>query len=206
MELTLTQFIDNSQDKSADDRELVRKLLAKDAQAERYFFRTYWEKLYKTCVYILGYQDPEAEDTAQEALLVALRKLSEFEFRSSLNRWLYRICVFLCYEKIRKRKRQVALLGEELESLSGPLLAEQERRKEEEEEKKRFVQLVRAQRNLMGDPCRELLRLWDEEQKSYSVIAESLKIPIGTVMSRLARCKEALKQLVLRALKGEAHD
>ncbi len=205
MELTLTEPIEIPQSKVLDDRELVKRLLAKDGEAEKYFFRTYHEKLYKTCAYILGYQDPDAEDVAQEAFLVALRKLPEFEFRSGLNRWLYRICVFLCYEKIRKRKRQVAHLGEELESLSGPLAAEQERLKEEEEEKKRIVRLVRAQRDLMGDPCQELLRLWDEEQQSYALIAETLRIPIGTVMSRLARCKEALKQLVLQALKGGPH-
>ena len=188
-----------------DDRELVQRLIAKDEQAERYFFRTYREKLYKTCVYILGYQDPEAEDVAQEAFMVALRKLPEFEFRSGLNRWLYRICVFLCYERIRKRKRQVVQLESELESLSVSALAQQERIQEEESEQKRRLELVRAQRDLMGNPCRDLLKLWDEDNQSYSVIAETLKLPIGTVMSRLARCKESLKQLVLSALREETH-
>src|SRR5690349_5071173 len=88
-----------------DDRELVRRLLAKDEEAQRVFFETYWNKLYKACVYILGGRDSEAEDLAQEAFLVALRKLPEFEFRSTLHHWLFRICTYLCYERIRKRKR-----------------------------------------------------------------------------------------------------
>ncbi len=196
----LTAFY-SYQEKSLEDRELVQKLLAKDEEAEKYFFHTYRTKLYKTCVYILGYQDPEAEDVAQEAFMVALRKLPEFEFRSSLNRWLYRICVFLCYERIRKRKRQVVQLESELESLSAPALVQQERQVEVEDEKKRMIQLVRSQRDMMGNPCRELLKLWDEDNLSYAVIAENLKIPIGTVMSRLTRCKEALKQLVLNILR-----
>src|SRR5581483_9642476 len=85
-----------------EDRELVQKLLAKDPAAEKYFFQVYHPKLFRTCNHILGYRDPEAEDVAQEAFIVALRKLPEFEFRSTLNRWLFRICVFLCFERIRK--------------------------------------------------------------------------------------------------------
>jgi len=187
-----------------EDRILVQKLLAKDEEAQRYFFKTYREKLFKVCTYILGYKDPEAEDVAQEAFMVALRKLPEFEFRSSLNRWLYRICVFLCYERIRKRKRQVLQLESELEGLSLSALAEQERRKEEESGRQRMVELVREQRDRMGEPCQGLLKRWGEENQSYALIAEALKIPIGTVMSRLARCKEALKQLVLGKLQEDS--
>ena len=188
-----------------DDRELVQKLIAKDPQAESLFFHTYRDRVYHACVSLLGYQDPEAEDVAQEAFIVALRKLPEFEFRSSLYRWLYRICVFLSYERIRKRRRQVARLDWELENLSGPLSLQKERHQQEDDEKKRVVGLVRAQRNLMGEPCKDLLYLRDEREESYAGIAEKLKMPIGTVMSRLSRCKEALKQLVLNALKEEAH-
>jgi RNA polymerase sigma-70 factor, ECF subfamily len=186
-----------------DDRELIQKLIDKDPEAEKLFFHTYRDKLYQACVYVLGPQDPEAEDVAQEAFIVALRKLPEFEFRSSLYRWLYRICVFLCYERIRKRKRQIAHLAEELEELSSARSMEREHHEQQEAEQLKVVGLIRAQRDLMGEPCQELLRLRDEEEKSYAAIAEALKIPMGTVMSRLARCKKTLKQLVLRLLKGE---
>ncbi len=186
-----------------EDKELVERLLAKDKGAERYFFETYREKLYKACVYFLGHQDPEAEDIVQEAFIVALRKLPEFEFRSTFHHWLFRICVFLCYHRIHKRRRHVVHLEEELEELSGAKSVEQERWKKEDGEKQRMIELVQQQRELMGDPCKSLLRLRDLEGQSYLAIAEVLKVPIGTVMSRLARCKESLKTLVIRALQGE---
>lgn len=184
-----------------DDRELVQKLINKDPMAEQYFFSAYKEKLYQACTYLLGYQDPEAEDIAQEAFMVALRKLPEFEFRSSLYRWLYRICVFLCYKRIRARNRQVAHLDEQLEAMSGPLAVEREFRDQQDLETQKIMIMIRQQRDLMGAPCRDLLVLRDDEEKSYALISELLKIPMGTVMSRLARCKEALKQLVLLAVK-----
>ena len=43
----------------------------------------------------------------------------------------------------------------------------------------------------------------DEKGKSYAEISEKLKVPMGTVMSRLARCRETLKELVKRVLTGE---
>lgn len=186
-----------------DDRQLVQKLLAKDWEAENTFFCTYRDKLYRTCVSLLGYQDPDAEDVTQEAFLVALRKLPEFEFRSSLYTWLYRICVNLCYERIKKRWRQVSHLEEELETLAGPAAEARQGREKEEAERSKMLELVEGQKKLLGDPCRNLLELRDGQTKSYAQISLVLKIPMGTVMSRIARCREALKQLVLKALKGE---
>jgi RNA polymerase sigma-70 factor, ECF subfamily len=185
------------------DRELVQRLLAKDTAAEQYFFNTYREPLYKACVYVLGHQDPEAEDVTQETFIVALGKLKAFEFRSTLHHWLFRISMNLCYQRIRKRKRQVLHLDGQMEALSGSLSVDHQRRQEEDTEKEKRIRVIEAQRELLGDPCRKLLDLRDVKKKNYAYISKALKVPIGTVMSRLARCKEALKQLVQSAL-GDA--
>jgi RNA polymerase sigma-70 factor (ECF subfamily) len=187
-----------------EDRELVQKLLTKDDQAYRYFYDTYRDKIYKACVYLLGYQDPDAEDVTQEVFLAALKQIPQFEFRSSLYHWLYRITMYLCYERIRKRRRMVASLDEDMETAAASL-AEGQDKALEEKEKQRVLEIIEAQRENMGDPCRSLLDLREKQQKSYAQIAGDLKVPIGTVMSRLARCKEALKALVLRALKEKPH-
>ena len=72
---------------------------------------------------------------------------------------------------------------------------------EEEKEKQQMMELLESQKQVLGEPCRSLLDLRDGQEKSYAQIADALKVPMGTVMSRLARCKEALKTLVLKALK-----
>jgi len=186
-----------------DDRQLVEKLLKGDEAAERFFFHTYRDKLYRTCVSFLGYQDPEAEDVTQEAFIVALRKLPEFEFRSGLFSWLYRICVNLCYERMDKRWRQVTFLQEELEALAGPMAEERQRREEESSLRDQRLAVIAEQKKLLGAPCQDLLELREVQGKSYAELTTIFKAPMGTIMSRLARCREALKQLVLRVLEGE---
>jgi RNA polymerase sigma-70 factor (ECF subfamily) len=184
-----------------DDHELVQKLIAKDEKAYRYFYDTYRDKLYKACVYLLGYRDPDAEDITHDVLMAAISHLPQFEFRSSLYHWLYRICMYRCFERIRQRNRQVASLHEELEGFAAPHAAFRQSREREEKEKERLLDLMETQRELMGEPCKSLLDLREKEGKSYAQIADRLKVPIGTVMSRLSRCKETLRELVLRAWK-----
>jgi RNA polymerase sigma-70 factor, ECF subfamily len=188
-----------------EDRELVQKLLAKDEQAYLIFYDTYRDKLYKACVYLLGYQDPDAEDITHEVFLAALRQLPQFEFRSSMYHWLYRICMYLCYERIRKRRRLVSSLDEELEAAMSQRAFAAQEREQEEKEKEEMLYLLESQRELMGDPCRGLLDLRENQKKSYAQLADMLKVPIGTVMSRLSRCKEALKALILKAMKEASH-
>src|SRR5689334_23101308 len=156
--------------------------------------------MYKVCVHFLGYQDSDAEDIVQETFILALRKLPQFEFRSSLYSWLYRICVLFCYERLEKRRRQVMVLQEELETLSGTTVMERQKKDEENSEKHKLLELMESQRKLLGEPCRELLELRENKDTSYGRIAKLLKVPMGTVMSRLARCRAALKQLMLKAL------
>jgi RNA polymerase sigma-70 factor (ECF subfamily) len=195
----------SQQEKVLEDSELVQKLLAKDDQAYGYFYQAYRDKIYKASVYLLGYQDPDAEDVTHEVFLAALQQLPQFEFRSSLYHWLYRICMYQCYERMRKRKRLVATMDEELETAARSQSMGRQDRELEEKEKQKMLELLETQKKLLGEPCQDLLDLRDGQDKSYAQMAGILKVPIGTVMSRLARCKETLKELFLRVLKEAKH-
>ncbi len=183
-----------------EDQELVRRLLAKDAEAERLFYLTYKDPLYRTCTYILGYRDRDAEDMVHDTFLAALRDLPGFQFRSRLERWLRQICVHLCYKQLKKRKRLVAQLNEDLEALSAPRALEKPGLDRQKKETENALEVMESQKGLLGKPCQKLLELRDGEEKSYAELAEILKVPMGTVMSRLARCKDALKALMQKAL------
>ena len=185
-----------------EDRELVQRLIAKDDEAYRIFYQTYQERIYRAAVYLLGYQDPDAEDITQEVFLAAFQQIHQFEFRSSLYHWLNRICMYRCFERVRKRRRLVATLDKELEEAARP---QDPHDPGVAMEKERLLKVLQEQRGLLGKPCQSLLDLREAQEKSYAQIANLLKVPLGTVMSRLARCKEALKALVLKALKENSN-
>jgi len=181
-----------------DDRALVKGLLEKEGASQRFFFNTYRPKLYRIATFILGNGDPDVEDVVQETFLAALEDLPKFKFRSTFLHWLRRICVYRCYDRIRKRKRQVASVTEELENLTDRVSMEKAEEKVREGEKQDLLQILKTELEALGQRCREILDLRDRQNKNYAELSQLLKVPIGTVMSRLARCKEELKQRVLK--------
>lgn len=186
-----------------EERELVQRVLRGEEKAAQELVAVYRDYMYKTCANVLGYRDPDAEDMVQEAFMIAFKKLPEFEFRAPLKSWLAQICAYLCYRNIRKRNRMILTLDEDLEDLAtktARALAEQQNSDEERRGKLDFLDSCLKK---ISEDCRRILELRGKEEQSYAAIGKTLKIPIGTVMSRIARCKEALKALVSQTPKGE---
>jgi RNA polymerase sigma-70 factor (ECF subfamily) len=156
------------------------------------------------CVHFLGWQDPDIEDIVQQTFLIAFQKLPEFEPRSTLYTWMAHICVNLCYERLRKRRRVLVNLEEDLERLTAPLAASLEEEASRKAQESGRVEFLRGLIRTMGEKCRRILELRDLEGKSYAAVGAALKIPIGTVMSQLARCREILRKLAQQAMK-EGH-
>lgn len=187
-----------------EDRELVRRILEGDSAAQELLVKLYRDMLRRTCVHILGYGDPEVEDMVQETFVAAFQHLAGFEFRSSLGHWLRQICVHFCYRRWRQRKRMVLQAQEELEVMFLPSALAREGEKSQESDQTRRMEVLQQGLKILGKPCRGLLGLRDKEGKSYSEISEILRVPMGTVMSRLARCRQTLKELIQRLIgKGE---
>lgn len=177
------------------EKELVQQILSGSEEAKTLFYRTHVERLYPTCVHFLGYQDPEVDDVVQETFLIALKKLDGFEFRSSLSTWMNRICVNLCYKRLLKRRNTLAMLQEDLEQLTSEKASVSAEKEFEDEEKRFKLNLLERLLGNLSAKCRQIIELRDKTGKSYAEIGQKLKIPMGTVMSQLARCREALKQL-----------
>ena len=185
-----------------DERELVKKVLAGDVEAQTFFYRENARRLFHTCVHFLGPEDDEAEDILQQTFLIALGKLPEFEFRSSLYTWLSSICANLCHERLRRKKKVLASLQEDLERLMAPRAGSPGHEKEAEDEKKARLALLDRITGSLSERCRRVLDLRDKRGESYIDISRALKIPMGTVMSQLARCRKALRNLFEGEWKG----
>jgi len=130
----------------------------------------------------------DAEDVVQEALLRAFRFLDGFRGTNS-RAWLLTIVRNACYTWLQKNRKE-ALETEFDEQLHGPDLLDIDvdvaslNRSDE--------QMVREAIEELPLEFREALVLRELEGMSYKEISEISKIPIGTVMSRLARARKQL--------------
>ena len=177
-----------------DEKELVQKILAGDLEAQTRFYKENARRLFHICIHFLGPEDDEAEDIIQQTFLITLGKLREFEFRSSLYTWLSNTCANLCYERLRRKKKVLATLEKDLERLLLPQSALDEPEASEEEKQARLALLERVTQSL-SEKCRQVMEMRDKKGESYINISLHLKIPMGTVMSQLARCRKALRNL-----------
>jgi RNA polymerase sigma-70 factor, ECF subfamily len=128
-----------------------------------------------------------AEEAAQETFIQAWLHLSSYRLHTSLRNWLYRIAVNAATDILRKEKRILPDAIEDLhltDSHPGPeaLLSQSER-----------TALVQKAILSLPDASRAVLILREYEEMSYHEIADTLDIPVGTVMSRLNYARKILK-------------
>jgi RNA polymerase sigma-70 factor (ECF subfamily) len=181
-----------------EEKELVRRVLKGDEAARDEFCERSRRRLLVTAASLLGYADPEAEDMVQETLVAGLKALPGFEFRSRLHTWLNHICVNLCLKALHKRQRLLVSSGEAVSQIldqAAPMGAEGGSGQ---------ALLHLGISKLKGD-CRKILALRYDRELAYGAISSELKVPVGTVMSRLARCRLALKEILLK-LKRAGHE
>jgi len=187
--------------RALSEKLLIQQITAGDEGAKTRFYQSHAPRLKPICVHFLGYQDADIDDIIQQTFLIAFQKLPGFEPRSTLYTWIAHICINLCYERIRKRKKVLASLEEDLDQMTASKSQERQTDLDEKKEKQKRIELLKGLVQKMGEKCRGIIERRDFEGQSYADIAKAMKIPIGTVMSQLARCRETLKLMVQSGLK-----
>ena len=127
-----------------------------------------------------------AEDAAQEAFIRAWKHLPNYEPRSPFRNWVYRIATNAALDVLRRERETVDVDGLPLASAEqGPEAAVEGLERGEQ---------VRQAVLALPPASRAVLVLREYEGLSYREIAETLDIPIGTVMSRLNYARKRLRQ------------
>jgi RNA polymerase sigma-70 factor, ECF subfamily len=134
----------------------------------------------------------EAEDLVQETYVKAWKGFSSFRLGTNFRAWMYRILrnTFLTSRTGLKATMTVPLDPEDDE---GPELAVEFDTPETILIERSNTQLVESAIDELPVYFREILLLCEVEEMSYQEIAETLSIPIGTVMSRLSRARKTLR-------------
>jgi RNA polymerase sigma-70 factor (ECF subfamily) len=159
-----------------------------------------FDQLYNFAHWLTQNRD-EAEDLVQETYVKALKGFSSFQLGTNFRAWMYRILrnTFLTSRTGLRATSTVPLDSDD----DGPELAVENETPETTLLKRSDSELVQSAINDLPVHYREILLLCEVEEMSYQEIAETLSLPIGTVMSRLSRARKTLRDgLRLQLQKG----
>ena len=133
-----------------------------------------------------------AEDIAQETFVRAFRFYDTFRSDSALFTWLYRIAVNLCLDAQRKLRLRPTQSLDEIEE--GPVASDPSHSPETVLELSEMAKAADAGLATLSPDHRAILLLRESEGLSYEQISRVLRIPKGTVMSRLHHARMNLER------------
>jgi len=152
----------------------------------------HFDDLYRTAVRVIGDRQT-AEDLVQETYLEAWKSFRRFEPGTNCRAWMFKILFHVIYHHRRKWVR-FKFTGEE--EVLEETLVYQPPVPEEITDEDMLAALDRVPQNY-----RDVLLLADVQEFSYKEVAETLNIPVGTVMSRLSRGRAILRTQLAAATK-----
>lgn len=135
----------------------------------------------------------EAEDLVQETFARALNGFSSFQPGTNFRAWIYRILRNTFLTSRTGLKSQEISIEQEDENV---LLPPERETPESILIKGSLQQHIRTALERLPAIYREAILLCDVEEMSYQEIAELIGIPIGTVMSRIARARKLLRGIL----------
>jgi RNA polymerase sigma-70 factor (ECF subfamily) len=136
-----------------------------------------------------------AEDAAQEAFVRAWQHLPRYQPRAPFRNWVYRIALNTALDTLRAERQEPGAVDQDA-------AAPADERPEALVERAEQADAVRRAVLSLPPASRAVLVLREYEGLSYREIADTLDIPVGTVMSRLNYARERLRQALAAWLEG----
>ena len=167
-----------------DERELIARLQKRDEAAFEELIRQYEKKVYTLCFRMCGNSE-DAEEAAQDAFLALWRGIDRFRQESTLSTWIYRLATNACIDTLRRRKKQ-----------SGSVSLDTSPQPQETVEHREAQKLLQEGLSALPEEYRKVLILREIEGLSYTEIAESASIELGTVKSRISRGRSLLRNFL----------
>ena len=168
-----------------------------DLEAFNRLVLAHQDALFNAALRILGDEDLAA-DATQEAFLAAFRALHGFR-GGCLRAWLMRTVTNACYDELRRRKRRpsgpLEPEGEDGEGVESPRwLADPELNPEQKAEAKELEHAIQHCLENLPLEFRTVVVMADLQGLDYTEVAAAVRIPLGTVKSRLARARLRLRE------------
>jgi RNA polymerase sigma-70 factor (ECF subfamily) len=181
---------------SMQDGQIVEGVLSGDVQLFGLLVLKYQKQLYFTA-YNITKNQASAEDTVQDALVKAYEKLDTLKNRAGFYPWVKKITINMALNHYDRSKWMVDTTSADGEDDFFDNVAVYDTPEEYilKEEMRVYVQ---AFIDSLPDKLRVVLLLREIDELSYEEIAEMLKIPVGTVRSRLFNARQILKNRLIK--------
>ncbi len=173
---------------------LIAQCLSGDQAAWETIVRQNWRKVFNVAYKFVGRHE-EAEDLTQDIFLKIFKALNTFDRRANFQTWIVSISRNLCidhYRSVRKERQTIAreVVADDLQPASkdrGPYAAA---------EHQDLRAMLKVALEALPKTLRTAVVLRDLQELSYQEIADRLRLPEGTVKSRINRGRlELARQL-----------
>ena len=170
------------------DEQLVNAIREGDDNAFRTLILRHESRVASTIIGMLG-RCPEADDVGQETFIRFYKSLHQFRGESSVATYLTRIAINLSLNELKKRKRRQQMFSQNTLEPMEPGYQDDNLYNDEKE-------LIHKAIGLLEPKFRSVIVLRLMDGYSTKETAEILKLPTGTVLSRLARAQSKLKKIL----------
>ena len=179
---------------------LIQRCLKGDQAAWDLIVRQYWRKVFNVAYKFVGKHD-EAEDLAQDIFLKIFKSLDTFDRRANFQTWLISVSRNLCIDHYRSVRKERETIDRDVDTNElapaarepGPIAALEQADR---------VALLRKALAALPATLRKAVLMRDIQELSYQEIADKLRLPEGTVKSRINRGRTELARQV-KKLRGE---
>ena len=180
-----------------EENEVVRAVLHGEPDEFEKLVAAYEKPVYHIAFKMTGNEE-DAFDLSQDTFLKAYRSLSTFRGESSFGTWICRLAANLCIDFLRKQKKRGKVLSlDEPDEYGRPVeLADLRFDPQSAAEKRELTMQVQEGLQQLPPEQKLILILRDMEGLSYQEIADTLKMELGTVKSRIARARAHLAKLL----------
>lgn len=196
----MERVLNSDAETTASDQELLKRFRAGDESAFDELVLRHQQRAFNVAYQLLRDHE-DATEVAQDAFVRAYRNLDSFHGECEFTTWLHRIVVNLAHNKYRwwkRRGKQASLsLDAPVENADDEMarqIAAATDGPDMQAVKAEFIEMLNRRMNELPHKFREVIVLRNVENLSYDEIATVLNCSVGTVKSRLARGRDALRK------------
>jgi RNA polymerase sigma-70 factor (ECF subfamily) len=176
--------------------EIIERCLNGDQAAWESIVRLYRRKVFNVAYKFVGRHD-QAEDLTQDVFLKLYKSLDTFDRRANFQTWLISVSRNLCIDHYRAIRKERETINRDVDPSEFALAAPDARVDAQLEQRDR-VKLLRRALDKLAPTLRTAVMLRDIQELTYQEIADRLRLPEGTVKSRINRGRTELARQIQR--------